>query len=875
MRHRPILLIVILAAMTWNIVAFDSGPPRPYPHDPSRLDQADRFGAEGHKRFSGAMLALDWWASVRAYPDIEFPRQGWTAGFEQAQRLPRSPDSSKAWTDWRPIGPWNLGGRMVCVAFNPQNPHTIWAGSASGGVWRSTTGGLGADAWERVETGHPVLGVSSIAFAPGDSNTIYLGTGEVYGYGTEGGGIAVRITRGSYGIGILKSDDGGATWGRSLDWSSDQQRGVQVVKIDPVHPDVVWAGTTEGTYKSSDAGRTWTRVHTVIMATDLVVHPGNPNIVVVACGNLGSLGYGLYRTTDGGDSWTKIVQAGQIPTNYGGKAELALSASDPDIIMASIGKSSGGATSTWLVRSTDAGATWIMKSFQDYSLWQGWFAHDVAIHPLNPNIVLTAGVDIWRSTTGGANLTKMSSWENWVFGVTPIGGPEGPADYSHGDHHDIVWHPSDPDIVYFATDGGIFRSTDAGLTFEGCNGGLQTTQFYAGFSVSPSSADFAMGGLQDNSTAMYHGDEAWSKNIGGDGSWTAIHALDDQIICGSWQYLNILRSTDQGSNWTEVSMPILGSPGFIAPYAFGGASDPDVAYAGTSFMGKSLDGGLTYQMVNGGNPLNGDPALAIAVAPSDGDVAYATTAPVRYHAGVFRTLDGGVSFQNVTGPLPDRYFVGLAVDPTDAQTVYVTCAGFGSAHLYRSYDAGTNWEDMTGDLPDVPTLSVIVDPERPDHIYVGNDLGVFFSRNDGASWFNLSAGLGDAVMAMDLNVTADDQLMVSTYGNGVYVRPLERETTAVNGVPMAARLKQNVPNPFNPSTTLSFSLDEAELVSVTVHDVRGALVKTLANRTFAAGNHTVTWDGRDESGRQVGGGSYLATMRSVSGTSSVTMQLVR
>jgi len=875
MKLRTLTLMLIVAALAWNVVDFEHGPPRPYPHDPSRLDPNDRYDEQGLKRFSGAMLAMDWWASLRAYPSVEFPARGWAAGFEQARKLPKTASAGKAWTDWEPIGPGNIGGRMVCVAFNPQNPSTVWAGSASGGVWRSYTGGVGVDAWERIETGHPVLGVSSIAFAPGDSSTVYIGTGEVYGYGAEGGGIALRITRGSYGIGVLKSNNGGATWGKSLDWTGDQNRGVQVVRVDPIHPDVVWAGTSEGTYKSLNAGRTWAKVHDALMTTDLVIHHGNPDVVVLACGNLGSTGYGLYRTVDGGDSWTKLEEAFEIPYSYNGKAELAISASDPDVIMASIGKSSGGATGTWLVRSEDAGATWELQTTLDYSLWQGWFAHDVAIHPQDPDIVLTAGIDIWRSTTGGSALVRQSFWQNWTFGITPLGGPEGPSDYSHADHHDIVWHPSDPNIVYFANDGGIFRSMDAGMTFEACNGGLQTTQFYAGFSVSRTSWDFAMGGLQDNSTAMYHGDGAWSKNIGGDGSWTAIHAADDSLVYGSWQSLNVLRSPDRGGSWYDVTIALSGTPGFIAPYALGGPSDPDVGYAGSEYMGKSINGGASYQMVNGNLPLNGDPALAIAVAPTDGDVAYVTTAPIRYPAGVFRTLNGGVDFQNVTGNLPDRYPVGLAVDPVDPMTVYVTYAGFGTGHLFRSTDAGDNWTDLTGNLPDVPTLSVIVDPLHRDHIYVGNDLGVFFSRDDGASWYDLSDGLGDAVMAMDLNVTADDKLLVSTYGNGAYTRLLERETTATGDAPAVVRAMRNAPNPFNPSTSILFSLAEAGHVELRVYDLRGAKVRTLAGRVFEAGDHAVEWNGRDDADRMVSGGSYIAKLSSGGVTSSVTMQMIK
>ena len=295
----------------------------------------------------------------------------------------------------------------------------------------------------------------------------------------------------------------------------------------------------------------------------------------------------------------------------------------------------------------------------------------------------------------------------------------------------------------------------------------------------------------------------------------------------------------------------------------------------TEVVCRDFNGGVSCKMVHGSTTLNGDPVLAMAVAPTDPNIVFATTAPLLRVAGFFRTLDGGTSFQNVTGPLPNRYLVGLAVDPTAPQTVYVTAGGFGTGHLFRSRDAGNSWEDITNGLPDVPTLSVIVDPERPDHIYVGNDLGVFFSRDDGATWHDFSDGLGDAVMAMDLNVTADDKVMVSTYGNGVYTRSLERAPVSVDVTPRAARLEQNVPNPFNPITTVWFTVAEAGPVELTVVDVRGARVRTLVRRDVGAGRHSAVWDGRDDAGRTVGGGAYVAMLKSGGSVSSVTMQLLK
>jgi hypothetical protein len=154
------------------------------------------------------MRAMQFMADQRAYPGHDLPRAGYTEAFDRGRTLNTAEGAAKAGSEtWQTLGPHNIGGRPLALAFNPQDPNTIFAGSASGGLWRTRTGGVGVSAWEYVPTGHAVLGVGSIAIAPNDSNTIYIGTGEVYSYGNTQGGISDRLTRGSFGIGILKSSD--------------------------------------------------------------------------------------------------------------------------------------------------------------------------------------------------------------------------------------------------------------------------------------------------------------------------------------------------------------------------------------------------------------------------------------------------------------------------------------------------------------------------------------------------------------------------------------------------------------------------------------------------------------------------------------------
>ena len=193
-------------------------------------------------------------AEQREYPGKVIPKYAFYDAFEKSRLiLNKGEIALKPDDTWQSIGPTNQGGRTIALAVDPQNADVIYAGAASGGLWRLTFTGTNQYEWEYIDTGFPVLGVNSIAVDPRDSDVIYIGTGEVYGYQNSIGGLYVRTTRGSYGIGLLKTTDRGKTWTKSIDWSYDQRRGILSLELNPLNPDIVFAGTTEGTFKSTDA----------------------------------------------------------------------------------------------------------------------------------------------------------------------------------------------------------------------------------------------------------------------------------------------------------------------------------------------------------------------------------------------------------------------------------------------------------------------------------------------------------------------------------------------------------------------------------------------------------------------------------------------
>ncbi len=549
-------------------------------------------------KINGALEALQLFTAQRAYPNKDIP----DAAHYQAQEFVNRNMSDKSAPPtirlgWESQGPWNVAGRILALAIDPNDDNVIFAGSASGGLWKSER--LGADtSWTYVETGFPVLGVSAIVINPLNSEEMYIGTGEVYNYTQTGQDAVYRMTRGSYGIGILKTVDGGKTWSQSLDWTYQQKTGVNAMQIDPDNPRIVYAATSEGVFKSTDAGSSWENVLDVIMAMDIVIDPNNPLVLVASAGNFDTEGKGIYRTSDGGETWSRATD---IVDTFRGKIRLDIHPNQSNILYASIGDgfSVSGPTATWLYRSDDNGVTWNLVSEYDYSRWQGWFAHDVGVDPNDPDRIIMGGVGTVRSEDAGETIIFVNNGGN-VLGRPEIGKPETTnSRYVHSDQHVVLYHPNIPDMAFIGSDGGVFMSRDGGERYESRNGALQTTQFYNGFSVSNQRTERAMGGLQDNSTVIFRGDKAWEKTLGGDGSWSAINPINDDTMFASAQNLFMAKSTTNAREWNILSVREAGdSPAFIAPYAIS-ETHPNVMYACGERVYKSINSGDTWSSTNG------------------------------------------------------------------------------------------------------------------------------------------------------------------------------------------------------------------------------------------------------------------------------------
>ena len=782
---------------------------------------------------SGASLALDAWTLQRSYPNQQINNQKITQAYEFQQALAINRNSQ---ANWEGIGPMNIAGRTLALAFHPLDSTIIFLGSASGGLWKTTSAGNGANAWERMEIGFPVLAVSSIAISPNNPDVMYIGTGEMYNSTTTKPGVVNRLTRGTYGFGIFKSTDGGVSWEKSLDWGYEEMRGVQDIIINPLNPQVLYAATSIGLMKSSDAGDNWTLIHDLPMAVDVEMNPVDTNLIYVSYGSLFAEVSGIYRSRNGGIDFNQLSIG--LPITYTGKAMLTIEPNAPKIIYASV---ADAFKSIGLYKSRNNGDSWVQINNEDIAAFQGWYSHDVVVHPNNPREIIQVGIDAWKSINGGFITNQQTSWLNARLGQHPVGEPDGPPNYVHPDIHRAIFHPLMENTLFLATDGGVFVSKDGGVTYESRNGGLQTTQFYANFSNSSTNKNLAIGGMQDNSTAIYTGEAAWTKVLGGDGMSTAIDFESDNIIYGSSQFLNIFRSTDGGQFFQDIAPgaiePIFSAPFELAP------SNPRVLYAGGRLLFKSTDRGSNWTTPNSNFIDDGNSILAIAIAPYNFNKLLISTAPnVTGKANIFSSQDGGINWTILTN-LPDRIVTDFAFHPTNENIAFITFGGFGSFHVYQTMDNGNNWFPIDNNLPDIPHNTIIIDPDQPDNIYIGNDLGVYVSEDGGGNWTPFMEGLPEVVLAMHLSISpADQKLRIATHGNGIYQTDLVGKVVsniATVAISNTVNLGQNFPNPVKAQTIIPFELEEMSTISLKIYDIKGRLVQEKSINQLSKGKQEI------------------------------------
>lgn len=785
-------------------------------------------------------VAQDFWNGSRAYPNQNIPAGSFVRAFAELKR--NTQVSTRADIAWESMGPVNIAGRMLSIAVNPANSNTILAGSAGGGLWKSVSGGKGARAWSPVTTGFPLQAVTCITYHPVDSNIIFVGSGEVYNYQAAGTGNVVWKTRGTYGTGILMSTDGGSSWSQALDWDYGDLRGVNKIAFDPTDLNKVYAATTEGVYLSPDLGTNWFKMLNKKMVTDLVIHPDSSGWVLAAVGNLGHPDRGIYLSKDGGGTW---IQS-NLGVDFEGKIQLAFDPASPNTVYASVGDAQNSTTE--LFRSGDFGDWWFPVGSQTFTY--GWFAHDVAVDPTNPDVVICAGKNIWKYQVTQGQFVQKTDYQKGFLSANAPGTPDGPADFVHENIHQIVFDPSNPSVILFATDGGIYTSEDGGQTFKNCNGGLQTAQFYAGVTSDPGDSTFFLGGLQNNGLGIYEGSSSWRRAIGGEGGYTAIDPRTGTTIFSGSSWLETSKSTNRGLSFTSVGIPAQTrlTSNFIAPFVMA-PGDPDRMYFGGSKMYKSDDMGGQVVEVSNGDLDSGRKVISITVSHQDANKLYVSTSPltqgdvgnilVQPRAKILLSTDAGETWTDINQELPDRMAMDLAVHPRDDQTLYAVLGGFGTSHVYKTTDGGASWLAVGTGLPDVPFTAIVIDPLQPKHIYVGGDLGAWVSEDSGDSWEFLTGDLGDPIMVSDLSISASNRkLRMATSGRGMMEMPMIHEAWATSiSRPALAGSWDVHPNPSpNGAGIIEGVLEASDMVSIDLLAIDGRMIQQISSeQTVASG----------------------------------------
>jgi photosystem II stability/assembly factor-like uncharacterized protein len=687
---------------------------------------------------------------------------------------------------YRSIGP-SQGGRLTRVAGVAGDPSTYYIAAASGGVWKSTDGGL---TFKPIFDDQPTSSIGSIAVAPSNPNVVYVGSGEA--------NIRGNVTPGN---GIYKSADGGKTWSRV--WVQDGQIGTMIVH--PENADVAFAAVLgrafgpnpeRGVYRTRDGGRTWQQVlkkDPDTGASDVAFDPANPNVVFAGLWQArrrpwalvsGGPGSGLYVSRDGGDTWTQLTGKG-LPGGTWGKVGVAVAPSDGRRVYALIEAEDGG-----LFRSDNGGDTWVRASADRKVRQRAWYYSTMTVNPVNPDDVWFPQVPMVRTIDGGRTLKIVRG-------------------FRHGDHHDLWIDPKNPKRMIDGNDGGVEISNDGGETWTPTL--LPLGQFYH-VSVDTRVPFRVAGAMQDLGTAqgpsnslgrggILAGD--WV-DIGGGEAGHVVSKPDDPDIVYAGEYLGYISRYDHRTRQARnvSAYPENGSGHgaedlkyrfqWTAPIATS-PHDPQVVYHGANVLFRTTDGGQSWTVMSpdltrndttrqqwSGGPITGDNTgvefyctiFAVSESPKQRGVIWVGSDDGLVHV----TRDGGANWTNVTSAmsgLPEWGTISLIEpSPFDAATAYVVVDAHRlddvRPYLYKTTDFGRSWKRLdTGLPPDVYLHAVREDPQRRGLLYAGTDRGVVYSVDDGATWRSLQLNL-PTVPVHDL-VVKDQSLVVGTHGRSIWI----------------------------------------------------------------------------------------------------------
>ena len=707
---------------------------------------------------------------------------------------------------WRPLGPYStphgqtygkgpgskpsVSGRIIAIAVDPGNANHILIGSGGGGVWETKDGG---NSWDPRTDDQPSLSTGAIAFDPSNPLIVYVGTGE---------GDSVS----ALGVGILRSTDGGTTWTLRAR-APFEGIGFYDLVVDPLNSNHLLAATTGGLFESTNGGTVWTQRRAQV-TWDLSMHPpvsGDANStkeVFAGCRD------GLFRSTNGGSSWSLVSLPGMPSSRK--RIEVCHAPSDGNVVYVwaagnpmvpdpvdSTPRQPVTMPKPYLWRRSVFGGAFAANTtppnVQTGQAWYDWFA---AIAPNNPDVLYVGAINVHRgvrSTTGSWNWTTISARNS--------------GDSIHPDQHAIAFSPTDPNVVYVGNDGGIFRSPDAGASWRSLNKGLGITEFEF-LTQHPQFETWLIGGLQDNGTVRYEGEEVWFHVADGDGGYCATNNSSPYTCYHTFYAMGMERSTKGGGwdSWDWIGPNVDPADDydqgalFYPPLEVNGRV---VAQAGKKVF-ISTDTGTTWGSV----PLPGVAGLGSALAIPTTSRIYAGTDNGR----IYRLdLVGSVWSNPVAVGRPATGFVSdILVDPTNANRLWAAysslAGGVVGGRVFRSDNAGANWQDVSAGLPNIAINAIEIDPLNPDTVFVAADVGVYRSTNAGVVWNSFNNGLPNALVKDLLFHGRSRLLRAATQSRGVWEIAVDqatipsveiylRDSTVDSG--RTSPSPSGVPDPFN------------------------------------------------------------------------------
>ncbi len=750
--------------------------------------------------------------------------------------------------EWISIGPVMNSARVEAVQCDPSTPGTMYVAFGSGNLWKTTNHGL---TWKPIFENQSALGIGDIALAPSDPNIIWLGSGE-----------SLKKPRNFTmpGTGVFRSDDGGKTW-RNMGLHDSFHIGE--IAVHPKDPDVVFVAVmghfwttnpNRGLYRSVDGGKTWEHVLYVnerTGANDVVIAPSNPDIVYVSMweNNPGIYGKesGVYRSSDGGKTWTRL--RGGLPDGpRTGRTGLAVSWSNPDKLYALVDNLNEGIDQAAEVyRTVDGGESWERTHKEDLYIFSriGWYFTDCYVNPQDDEEVFALGVRVAHSTDGGKTF-KLVGGD--VFHLFPNA-----SEVLHLDHCELWINPLNPSHLALGNDGGFFVSYDKGQSWMHYNN-LPAGEFYD-ISVDNQDPYYVYGGTQDDSSVYgpakewnpvyadgweYVWLDAWS---GGDGCVTIPDPEDPNTVYFSSQHGGIRRKDVKAGRSARIRPRLpKGQTGrltyaFVAPY-FISPHDHLTLYHAGNYIFKSVNRGDSWKLIS---PDLSKSAHKEKESTTMGAVAESPLEPGLLYAGTDKgafwvTHDDGQEWIEHSEGLPNRYIRSICPSRFSRSRVYVAVPGINDDdlhnHLFVSEDHGRNWRSIQSNLPDEVAYVILEDPVNENILYAGLYRGVYLSTDRGQSWSLLGPEMAATAISDLVIQEREMDLVAGTHGRGIYkmnIRPIQQafkpgppETNILFETPVA-RL------PWIKDTHRDPKFSTMEKVPITFYLMRGAEVTLSVN----------------------------------------------